>query len=193
MWCSRAVFGPGPKPRQARDGHSWRMAISLRMAPAPLVLPAGPSPLLPARLWWCGEGKGAVTRPEPRACALFALQCVGLRVGPFCPCGLLSPPLRPGLRGGSSAASHASPGWCACALLFAILAVLLECSRTHKVPGSESAVAVPVPSAASRARLRLLAACGVVPVVCRCFVGSCSAGAGEKRYTVKSEKKKKGV
>ena len=58
-WCSLARFFPvsalsidvvrtpcvhsgrRPKPRQARDGHSWRMAAAL------LVLPAGPSSLLP--------------------------------------------------------------------------------------------------------------------------------------------------
>lgn len=46
--------GRRPKPRQARDGHSWRMAAAL------LVLPAGPSSLLPtfAGGVWKAQGCG---------------------------------------------------------------------------------------------------------------------------------------
>ena len=47
--------GRRPKPRQARDGHSWRMAAAL------LVLPAGPASVLPTFDWWCVEGRGAVS------------------------------------------------------------------------------------------------------------------------------------
>ena len=63
MWCSGVLFGPGPKPRQARDGHSWRMAAVL------LVLPAGPSSLHPIRLpVVCGrQGCGSPARALPRA------------------------------------------------------------------------------------------------------------------------------
>ena len=134
MWCCRALFGPEPKPRQARDGHSWRMAAAL------LVLPAGPSPLLPA-LWWCVEGRGAVIRSEPslppRTLHLFVWGSVYPRRGVSrCPRGIRRAvwPSFPGRRKGlaDSLRHTLFPNGCACASpRWRPSLVLLERSRLN--------------------------------------------------------------
>lgn len=53
------------------NGHSSRMATAL------LVLPAGPSSLLPIRWRWCVEGRGAAVRPEPLTRAHLSLWFAG--------------------------------------------------------------------------------------------------------------------
>lgn len=53
------------------NGHSSRMATAL------LVLPAGPSSLLPTRCRWCVEGRGAAVRPEPLTRAHLSLWFAG--------------------------------------------------------------------------------------------------------------------
>lgn len=64
----RVHSGRRPKPRQARDGHSWRMAAAL------LVLPAGPSsrlPTLTGGVWQAGvrlSGLSPVKAPRTPGC-----------------------------------------------------------------------------------------------------------------------------
>lgn len=51
----------GPKPRQTRDGHSWRMG------PLFSLCPRAPTPLLARLKAACGEGRGAESGPTSRA------------------------------------------------------------------------------------------------------------------------------
>lgn len=157
LWCALARFsrfrlsidvvlspcvhsGRRPKPRQARDGHSWRMAAAL------LVLPAGPASVLPTftgGVWKAGvrsirsepcEGPRAllaVVRGGSREARRGLRRSLLARFAPPTVCGSVRPAsLRAG--GGSADVCRVTrpsrTGLCARVLL-AILAVLLERSR----------------------------------------------------------------
>lgn len=68
MWCSCVLFGPWPKPRQARDGHSWRMAIHCEWRPLFSFCQRAPRLSSPPVLVVCGrQGCGCLARVLTRA------------------------------------------------------------------------------------------------------------------------------
>lgn len=160
MWCSCVLFGPWPKPRQARDGHSWRMAAAL------LVLPAGPAPLLPTCVGGVWKAGVRLSGPSADPRALLAVvrgvlvDASGSRLSLRRPCHSRVPFPEPG-RGGWSVAVHTRSRLVfARALLLRDLAVLLERSGLLiiEVPASELAAALPFPGVPPVLRL---AACFV--------------------------------
>lgn len=173
MWFSRAVFGPGPKPRQARDGHSWRMAIHCEWRPLLSFCQRAlrlSSP--PARGGvWKARVRLPGLSPVP---AHSLLQCVGLRVGSFCPCGPLSPLPRAG------------GGWLICGVACrsrSVCARLVLCdprgapgaSQDFEVPASERRWRFPFPLAPPVLGFACLRRAWLVPVVCRPSCGSVPA------------------
>lgn len=156
MWCCRVLFGPGPKPRQARDGHSWRMVIQREWRPLFSFCQRAPrlsSPFL-CRVVCGSQGCGCPARALTRAHLLlwFAVSlwtCRGrlpprrsLLRGPLPPCrGKVVDPLRciPFPNGVCTRPALCEP--CGAPGAFRAL--------TTKVPASELAVALPAPRRAS--------------------------------------------
>lgn len=70
MWCCCVLFGPGPKPRQARDGHSWRMVIHCEWRPLFSFCQRAPrlsSPSLLGGVWKSGVRlSGLIADPRAR-------------------------------------------------------------------------------------------------------------------------------
>ena len=77
MWCSCVLFGPGPKPRQARDGHSWRMVIHGEWRPLFSFCQRAPRLSSPSGVGGVGEGRGAAVRSEPLTRAHLPLWFAG--------------------------------------------------------------------------------------------------------------------
>lgn len=156
MWCCRVLFGPGPKPRQARDGHSWRMVIQREWRPLFSFCQRAPrlsSPFL-CRVVCGSQGCGCPARALTRAhfslwFAASLWTCWGrlpprrsLLRGPLPPCrGKVVDPLRciPFPNGVCTRPALCEP--CGAPGAFRAL--------TTKVPASELAVALPAPRRAS--------------------------------------------
>lgn len=119
--------------------------------PALLVLPAGPSPCLPARSR-CGEGRGCGIRPRPRSWGPLTQRVLPARRPLWAAKGRVCGPPRVG-EGCCRAAS---------ARRRASASVLLERSGSFReVPEAEPVCAVPGPGAAAAAGRRL--AVGLAP------------------------------
>lgn len=117
MWCCRVLFGPGPKPRQARDGHSWRMVIQREWRPLFSFCQRAPrlsSPIpLQGGVWKSGVRLSG-TSTDPRT-LLAVVRGVPVDVlGALAPTPFTasrpSSPV-PG-EGGRPAAVHTLPEWC---------------------------------------------------------------------------------
>lgn len=158
MWCFCVLFGPGPKPRQARDGHSWRMVIQREWRPLFSFCQRAPrlsSPFL-CRVVCGSQGCGCPARALTRAhfslwFAVSLWTCWGLLPprcslfrGPLPPCrGRMVDPPRciPFPNGVCTRPDFCEP--CGAPGAFRAL--------TPEVPASELAVALPVPRRASSA------------------------------------------
>lgn len=97
MWCCCVLFGPGPKPRQARDGHSWRMVIHCEWRPRFSFCQRAPRLSSPSSLggvWKSGVRlSGLIADPRALLAVVRGGPCG--RVRRFCPravhCALLDP------------------------------------------------------------------------------------------------------
>lgn len=144
-----ALSRAGPKPRQTRDGHSWRMGSLFSFCPRALSLLRLRPP------WRCVGGAGGMTcrlRPDPafprsasrrsRDRGPLTQQTLSLAFRGFV-CGARSSPRR----GGPSRRRAAHPlGRVLSARCASPFVVPLERSRLSQVPETEPVASFPVPS-----------------------------------------------
>lgn len=169
MWCFHAVFGPGPKPRQARDGHSWRMRPLFSLCPRASVLSSPPSVVCGRQ--GCGTGFDlAFPALSPRSGSRDAMGCV---------VGSRRPPLpHRGEGGGRRAAPRAPPDRRVCVLALASRVGAPGALRAdvEKVHEAERRSSFPVPGATAP-----VCPCGVA-----CLVGEPVPRQREGRRCVRS-------